>query len=120
MSESLRQVEEMVKQVTASIESPKLTLNAEKTVRVSKKRSRRVTGLVLTNDAKVSLGRDHKRRTRAALHHFVTGRLKVEECAKLRGMLAYVKSVEPGFLTRRRKRYGADVIRKILSEPVKH
>jgi retron-type reverse transcriptase len=118
VSESLRQVEEMVKQVTAALESPKLALNAEKTVRVSKKRSRRVTGLVLTNDAKVSLGRDNKRRIRATVHHFVTGRLTIEECGQLRGMLAYVKSVEPVYLRRLRKRYGADVIRKILTEPV--
>ncbi len=115
VSEKLRQVEEMVNRISEGLESPKLTLNREKTVRVSKKRSRRVTGLVLTNDASVSLGRDHKRRIRASVHHFLTGRLTGEQCTQLRGMLAYVKSVEPGFLSRLRKRYGADVIRKILT-----
>jgi retron-type reverse transcriptase len=115
VSEKLRQVEEMVKRVSEGLESPKLTLNRDKTVRASKKRSRRVTGLVLTNDARVSLGRDHKRRIRASVHHFLTGRLTRDQCTELRGMLAYVKSVEPGLLSRLRKRYGADVIRKILT-----
>lgn len=118
VSENLRQVEVKVNRLCEGLESPKLTLNREKTVRVSKKRSRRVTGLVLTNDGRVSLGRDYKRRVRSSVHYFLTGRLTTDQCAQLRGMLAYVKSVEPGFLSRLRRSYrkshGVDVIRKIL------
>ena len=114
-SEKLRLVEEMVNRLSGSLESPRLTLNTEKTVRVSKKRARRVTGLILTNDAKVSIGRVHKRRVRAAVNYFVSGRLPRDQCAQLRGMLAFVKSVEPEFLNRLRNHYGTDVIRKILN-----
>jgi len=114
-SEKLRLVEAMVHRLSVSLESPKLTLNTEKTVRVSKKRARRVTGLILTNDAKVSLGRVHKRRVRAAVHYFVSGRLTRDQCIRLRGMLAFVNSVEPEFLDRLRKRYGDEAIRKILT-----
>jgi RNA-directed DNA polymerase len=112
-SAKLSEIERSVADLCARLKSPKLIINPEKIVRVSKKQARRVTGLVLTNDAKVSLGRDQKRRIRATVHHFVTGRLNDEQIRELRGMLAYVKSVEPRFLTRLRKTYGAKAIRSI-------
>ena len=115
MSEKLRLVEEMVNRFSADLESPRLTLKKEKTVRVSKKRARRVTGLILTNDARVSLGRDQKRRIRATVHHFVTGRLTKDQCARLKGTLAFVNSVEPTFLARLREHYGNEVIRSIMA-----
>ena len=119
VSDVLRQVEVQVGRICENLESPRLTLNRRKTVRVSKKTSRRVTGLVLTNDAKVSLGRDYKRNIRAAVHHFITNRLTAKECAKLRGVLAYVNSVEPEYLGRLREHYGHDVIQRILTLPTK-
>jgi hypothetical protein len=97
----------------AETRSPQLVLNAEKTVRVSKKRLRKVTGLVLTNEGQVSLGRDVKREIRAAVHYFLHGKLSREQALGLRGMLAYVNSVEPGFLNRLRVKYGSELIRRI-------
>src|SRR5665213_1610163 len=99
-SAKLQQTEEMVTAFCRDLKSPRLTINPEKTVRVSKKKSRRITGLVISNDAKVSLGRDQKRRIRANVHYFVTEKLDRDECLKLRGMLAFVNSVEPSFMVR--------------------
>jgi RNA-directed DNA polymerase len=110
-SEQLRAVERAVLSLCGRSKSPALTVNQGKTVRVSKREARRVTGLVLTNDRKVSLGRDEKRRIRDRMHYFVTGRLEPEQILQLRGTLAYVKSVEPAFLRRLRKKYGADAIK---------
>ncbi len=110
-SEQLQTVERAVLSMCGRSRSPILTVNQGKTVRVSKRDARRVTGLVLTNDRKISLGRDEKRRIRARMHHFVTGRLQPEQILQLRGTLAYVKSVEPTFLRRLRKNYGADAIK---------
>jgi RNA-directed DNA polymerase len=112
-SNLLAEVEAMVSTLCARSKSPRLILNREKTVRVSKKRSRRVTGLVLTNEGQVSLGRDAKRGIRATVHHFLTGKLSREQVLSLRGMLAYVKSVEPSFLNRLRAKYGSENIRRI-------
>lgn len=109
----LAKAEELVVELCNKSQSPRLELNSEKTVRVSKKRARRVTGLVLTNDGHVSLGRDTKREIRAGVHHFVTNRLSREEIVSLRGTLAYVNSVEPEFVDRLRARYGDEVIRLI-------
>ncbi len=114
-SNDLRAVEHAVLNWCRRSRTPALTVNQSKTVRVSKRDSRRVTGLVLTNDGKVSLGRDEKRRIRASMHHFVMGRLETEEILQLRGTLAYEISVEPTFLRRLRKKYGANSIKACLS-----
>ena len=112
-SRTLQEIEKMVVDVCARLKSPKMAINTAKTVRVSKKQSRRITGLVITNDARVSLGRDQKRRIRASVDYFTKGRLSPEECMRLKGMLGYVNSVEPEFVKRLRDRYGAHVIRAI-------
>lgn len=112
-SDLLAQAEEMVTGLCVKRRSPRLILNSDKTVRVSKKRSRRVTGLVLTNEGEVSLGRDLKREIRATVHHFLTGKLSREETLSLRGTLAYVNSVEPDFLKRLRAKYSPEIIRQI-------
>jgi hypothetical protein len=112
-SNLLGEAEEMVTALCARLHGPRLVLNREKTVRVSKKRSRKVTGLVLTNDGQVSLGRGAKRQIRASVHHFLLGKLNKEQAMSLRGMLAYVNSVEPEYLNRLRAKYGDESILRI-------
>ena len=109
----LAAIEQYVIDLCRRMDSPRLTINPDKIVRVSKKKARRVTGLILTNEAKLSIGRDQKRRIRATVHHFATGRLNDAEVRELRGMLAYIRSVEPSFIQRLRQHYGASVIRRI-------
>jgi retron-type reverse transcriptase len=113
-SEDLQHIEQAVLSWCDTSVSPRLAVNRKKTVRVSKRESRRVTGLVLTNDRKISIGRDAKRTIRATMHHFATGRLAPDDILKLRGMLAYVNSVEPTFLRRLRKKYGPEVVKRCL------
>ena len=113
-SRTLQLVEKAVLNFSRRSISPALVVNQDKTVRVSRKESRRVTGLVLTNDGKVSLGREGKRRIRVQMHYFVTDRLETEQILHLQGMLAYVHSVEPSFMQRLSKKYGPDAIRRCL------
>ena len=115
LSSKLQQTEKMVKACCRDLGTPTLRINPEKTVRVSKKNSRRVTGLVISNDARVSLGRDQKRVIRSSVHHFVTGKLSRDQVIELRGMLAYVNSVEPDFLARLREKYGSATIQSLQS-----
>jgi len=93
---------------------PRLRLNTEKTVHASKATSRRVTGLVLSNEGKVSLGHKRKRDIRAAVHHFKVGKLTADKTTVLAGMLAFVNSVEPSFLQALTKRYGKSVIKRLF------
>jgi RNA-directed DNA polymerase len=83
-----------------------LTLNPEKTVNVSKKYRRELVGLVISNEGRISLGRDEKHRLRAAVHAFINGRLSPVECMTLRGQLAFAMSVEREFVQNLCARHG--------------
>jgi hypothetical protein len=74
-------------------------------------------GLVLSNEARVSLGRERKRELRAALHHFVTGKITPTAAKQLRGMLAFAKDAEPEFYARMETRYGKDALEKLAKAP---
>lgn len=104
----LDRAHEFVATTCRKMTHPRLVLNDEKTVFSSKKFSRRLTGLVLTNDGTVSLGREKKRLMRAMAHRFSLGQLNVEEVAHLRGLIAFAYSVEPGFVDRLRSTVGVD------------
>ena len=103
-------VERQVRQILNSISYPRLKINNNKTVRVTAKYRRPVTGIILTNDGKTSVGRDRKRILSSGVHHTKRGDLDIIEMKRLSGHLAYVSAVEPEFLTRLEKKYGREII----------
>lgn len=103
-------VEKQVRAVIRNLEYPKLTINDGKTTRVTRKFGRRVTGLTLTNDGKVSVGHERKRLLHAQVFSASRGRLDADAMAELKGMLGFVNSVEPEFLDVLRRRYGHAVV----------
>lgn len=113
--EILREIEGQVAEICRQTRPPRLVLNETKTVHASKKGPRRVTGLVLANDGLVSIGRSRKREIRAAVHRYVRGILDEKEAAELGGMLAFIKSVEPMFLRRLARTYGAAALDHLFS-----
>jgi RNA-directed DNA polymerase len=96
----LTRVEKDVRRTLRSVPYPTVYVNDRKTVLATKKYRREVTGLILTNDGRVSLGREKKRNLRAQIHHFKCGELTKDECAKLAGYLAFAFDVEPTFMER--------------------
>ena len=90
----------------ALIAYPRLKLNMAKTKLASKATSRRVTGLVLTNDGALSLGRDRKRLISAMVHHALTGKADAATTAHLAGLLSFANDVEPTFVASLRRKYG--------------
>lgn len=109
----LNHVEEKLAKLIRSLDSPRLKLNHEKTVTATRKYRRVVTGLVLSDDGRVTIGRDRKRSVRAALHHAALGKLDPEELARLAGLIAYIKSVDPEFFDYICKLYGPDIIKRL-------
>jgi RNA-directed DNA polymerase len=105
----LRGVEKGLREIVAKLESPRLLFNPKKTIMLSRKSQRRVTGLVLSNDGKVSLGRAKKRYLRTAVHHLILGKLSSEEAVQLRGWVAFARDVEPEFVRRLSSRYGPEM-----------
>lgn len=83
-----------------------LRLNEEKTVNVSKKYRRELVGLVISNQGRVSLGREEKHRLRAAIHALSLGKLSTEEATQLRGQLAFSLSIDRDFVVALCTKYG--------------
>jgi RNA-directed DNA polymerase len=88
---------------------PTLRINEDKTVLATRRYRRQITGLVLTLDDRISIGRERKRELRAALHHFSLGKLSEKQIVHLAGLMAFVRDVEPEFFVRMEKAYGTAI-----------
>lgn len=109
----LGEVEEFVGREVPQLRLPSgLRINQAKTRHTSKKRRREVTGLVLTCDGKVSLGRGRKRQIRALIHQVTS--LDETQRSQLAGWLAYAKDIEPRLLNSLVLKYGHETVRRAL------
>jgi RNA-directed DNA polymerase len=106
-------VPNVLRNLLGALEYPRIRLNEDKSVFTSKKYRRTVTGLVLSSQGAVSLGRDRKRLIRAMVDHFRSGILDSAGVNNLRGLIAFAHDVEPEFVNRLAKRYGPEVIENI-------
>lgn len=111
----LTEVQNVVASILQRAEYPRLKLNTEKTIHTSKKHRRQVTGLILTPDKKISIGREKKRTIKALVHRYLQKQLPVEQISNLQGQLAYIHSVEPSFLDSLREKYGANELASLLN-----
>lgn len=111
----LQEVPRAVKAIVRATRYPKLSIHPNKTVLATRKYKRFVTGLVLSNDGRVTIGRERKRTVRATVHSAMRGLLSEEQKLELLGMLAYIHSVEPAFTRKLMEWYGADFIQVIRS-----
>jgi RNA-directed DNA polymerase len=85
--------------------SPTLRINLAKTSFSSKKGRRVVTGLKLTSENRVSLGRELKRSIKTRVYLAVQQPLLPKTYRSLQGLLAHAKSIEPDFVARLRTKY---------------
>jgi RNA-directed DNA polymerase len=93
----------LVKKLVQEIEYPHLIINEHKTVFASKAGKRILTGITLTPEQGLSIGRDRKRLIRAMFHRHLQGQLSQKEEQKLIGLLAFADSIEPDFSKRLKK-----------------
>jgi len=112
---SLFGLPDMINKISAEIAYPTLRINPQKTVFSSKGNNRHITGLVLTNDNKISLGRERKRYFRSLIHKYSLGELSDKDIYALKGRLAFAKHVEPTFYSAVLQKYGAKLISSIMS-----
>lgn len=93
----------------------KLEINEDKNIFTSKKRKRTITGLVLTSDNKVSIGKDKKNEIKTLIYKYKQGIILEKDLSYLKGYLSYVKSVESEFLVALNKKYGAVIMDPLIS-----
>ncbi|MEQ8710864.1 MAG: retron St85 family RNA-directed DNA polymerase [Rhodospirillales bacterium] len=92
----------------------KLRVNHEKTAYLSKKYVRKVSGVIVTSDHKLSIGRDRKREIKSLIYLWVNGKLDEDRLHYMRGLVAFARDIEPEFELRIRNKYGNNVIDELL------
>jgi RNA-directed DNA polymerase len=110
----LRPFEGDVRKVVADLTLPaNLKVNPGKTRHSSKKRARRVTGIVIGSDGKTHVGRSLKRKIRALVYRLDS----LDELARgsLAGMIAYVTGFEPDFINTLIAKYGLATVQRAIS-----
>lgn len=93
----LDQVLAQVRLLLSEMRSPRITINEDKTVFASRKSRRTVTGIILTPDKKISVGRELKRKVRSMYHRYRLGMFSTDEIEEMEGLIAFIDHIEPGF-----------------------
>ncbi|MFY0309666.1 retron St85 family RNA-directed DNA polymerase [Leisingera sp. D0M16] len=101
--DALFSVSRDIHRLTEESQSPHLKINNKKTVFSSTKFNRHITGVTISNEGKMSLGRQTKRSLRTRV--FEAKIASPEELASLKGYLAYANQIEPDFICRLRDKY---------------
>lgn len=110
----LKSIPDKVGCVIGTLKYPKdLKINTSKTHHSSKKNRMMVTGLTITNDAKISIGRAKKREIRHKIFNWKD--LDIDQKCYLSGYLSYIKSVEPTFINSLCNKYGSSIIKEIIT-----
>jgi retron-type reverse transcriptase len=117
-ADCMNSLENEIQRIKRDIPYISIRLNRQKTAYLSKKFSRRVTGVVITPDHKLSIGRERKREIKALIHRWTNGKLDDLEVSYMRGLLAFARDIEPDFEYRLVRKYGSKEINEILSNPM--
>jgi RNA-directed DNA polymerase len=83
----------------------KIRINSEKTVFSSKRFNRHVTGIVLTNDNELSIGRARKREIFSLMNSYKYSKLDGDDRQRLKGLINFAQSIENNFIARLKKKY---------------
>lgn len=90
-----------------------LSINHDKTIMTSKKRKRIITGLVITSENKISIGKEKKDSIKKMIYNIINKGDSISS-AYVGGYLSYIKSVEPKFLIILKRKYGEENINELM------
>lgn len=105
--------DELIKKVLFDLFKESISLNHDKTILSSKAHNRHITGITISNNDNISLGRERKRLISSAIHHFSYDKLDQKAVDKLKGLLAFAHYIEPSFVAAMEKKYGRETINKL-------
>lgn len=117
-SNNLGDIPNLISSIVKTYPYAKLQMNEGKTTFLSRRYTRRITGLILTPDDKISIGRDKKRAIKSMIHSFKTGELEPDEISKLAGYLSFVRDVENSFFVSLKTKYGDATIDALCRQNV--
>ncbi|EIX9148762.1 TPA: retron St85 family RNA-directed DNA polymerase [Klebsiella oxytoca] len=105
---------EFISRVLKEKFSGKILVNHQKTIFSSKAHNRHVTGITITNDEKLSIGRYRKRYIKHLINQYKYNLLDTEAIYHLKGMISFSNHIEPDFLNSLRKKYSSNLIDEII------
>lgn len=109
--DSLESVSQFVNDVLKSFkEYSHLSLNTAKTKELSFAKRVTITGLNITPEHKISIGREQKKKIRAMLHAVETKQFDYSQVNYLKGWLAYAAEVEPVFVQSIEKSFAGAIV----------
>ena len=111
----LAELEALIVKSKCNIPYLRLRLNRQKTAYLSKKYSRKVTGVVITPQHTLSIGRERKREIKALVHQWIRGEIEREKLTYLKGLFAFAIDIEPQFEARLVEKYGKARIQLLRS-----
>lgn len=107
-------VPSFVKGVLGKIYAHQITINDTKTVFSSKAHNRHVTGITVTNDSTLSIGRERKRFISVMVHKYSINQLDNSDFSYLCGLLSFSAHIEPDFIQRLSRKYGQQVMNNLI------
>jgi RNA-directed DNA polymerase len=112
----LFEIPEIIKSILNESFSEKIYINERKTIFTSKAHNMHVTGITLTPDGKLSIGRSRKRYISSLVHNYTNNSLEPEKINHLKGLLAFAYDIEPNFKAKMINKYGFDTIERLKKE----
>lgn len=91
----------------------KLKVNNSKTVFTSKKHKRIITGLTITTENTVSVGREKKVYIKGLVYKYINKKIEHKDLIYLKGYLSYVKSVDVNFFELLHRKYSSEIINEL-------
>ncbi len=106
-------VPEYIKGILRDLYQHYITINDSKTIFTSMAHNRHVTGITITNNFELSIGRERKRLISAMIHKFKIGVLNEDDLCYLQGLLSFAINIEPNFINRLSRKYGKEIVHVI-------
>ena len=106
----------IVKELLNKLFEGVLNINRKKTIFSSKAHNRHVTGITLNNHNELSLGRRKKRYIKHLIHQYELKQLTKEDTLHLKGILSFIKHIEPQFLASMEIKHSKALITQIFKE----
>ncbi|EKO3517935.1 retron St85 family RNA-directed DNA polymerase [Vibrio fluvialis] len=106
----------LIKDTLNELFNDNIQVNNRKTVFSSKAHNRHVTGITISNQGNLSIGRERKRYIKHLIHQYGLNELSDKEIKHLSGYLAFINHVEPTFIESLKRKYSTLIINKIMKQ----
>lgn len=92
----------------------KLQLNNKKNIFTSKKNRRIITGLTITTENRISVGRKQKRHIKSLINSYRYGTLDDIKLQYLKGYLYFLNHIEPTYINNLKNKYTDEIINELF------